>query len=593
MLAEYWAPYSGWAIVRLDRYMTDGGTNAVVAPLRHINEMLKRGDVHGAISHCHRLLIERPDNVDALRFLGMAHILQHHFLEADQFLSRAILLAPTDPGLLSALGTVRMNQKVHGAAIQLFSRALEIQPTHSDALSNLAAAFTLLRQPSNAKTHLDKLTRVLPYSADAHARASANSLKLSDIEQAIRYGRKAVRLAPEYSPGRLALAEALEAGGRFMQAKYQYLTVLAKESDQVTALSRLLSLKGTHIGEQYVCDALRLLKETQPRDADQVQLRLALAQYYDFRGQYDSAFEHLHAGNVIRFKNHVFDSAAHSYAVDRLIRTCTSAALMSLPSHNVRSNKPVFIVGMPRSGTTLVEQILSSHPRVAAGGELPFIINIASQITGAGTTYPEATQELDQTAFARLARQYLDKLDVISPSAARVTDKMPFNFMHLWLIVALLPDAAIIHCRRDARDTCVSCYFTSFNEELQFASDLGTLAQYWLDYRRMMRHWRQVLPGRLLEVDYERLVANTEESVREMLAFCGLPWEPACMRFYRTDRGVRTPSRWQVRQPIYRQSVGRWHNYESHLQPLVSALLPAMQEDAVGTSNLEPDKSDA
>lgn len=576
-------------IVCFDCHMTDHDTNTLVA--HRISELLKHGDVSSAISHCRRLLNEQPDNLDALRYLGLAHILQHQFPEADHFLSRALRLAPADPGLLSALGTVRVNQSVYGDAIQLFSRALQIQPTHTDALSNLAAALTLLRQPAKAKSYLDRLIRVLPYSADAHVRASINTLNLNDVEDAIGYGRKAVRLAPENSPARLALAEALEAGGRFKQAKYQYLAVLATEPRQVTALSKLLSLKGTHIAEQYVCAVRGLLAEPQSRDTDRVQLSIALAQYYDFRGQYDSAFEHLHAGNTIRFKNHPFNSAAHSRAVDRLIHTCTSAALRSLPSHNVRSKKPVFIVGMPRSGTTLVEQILSSHSHVAAGGELPAIINIASQITGTGTTYPEATRELDPTALARLARQYLDKLDAISTSAARVTDKMPFNFMHLWLIVALLPDATIIHCRRDVRDICLSCYFTSFSQELQFASDLEALARYCLDYRRIMQHWRQVLPGRFLEVDYERLVGNTEDSVRELLAFCGLPWDPTCMQFYRTDRGVRTPSRWQVRQPIYRHSVGRWRNYESHLQPLVSALLPAIQEDALGVSSLGLDKS--
>jgi hypothetical protein len=155
---------------------------------------------------------------------------------------------------------------------------------------------------------------------------------------------------------------------------------------------------------------------------------------------------------------------------------------------------------------------------------------------------------------------------------------MPFNFMHLGLIAALFPDATIIHCRRSAADTCLSCYFTSFNEELQFASDLNALGRYWLDYQRLMHHWHRVLPVKILDVDYERLVTDTEATVRQMLSFCELAWEPACMHFFNIDRGIRTPSRWQVRQPIYPQSVGRWRNYERQLRPLLDLLPPVISE---------------
>jgi len=186
--------------------------------------------------------------------------------------------------------------------------------------------------------------------------------------------------------------------------------------------------------------------------------------------------------------------------------------------------------------------------------------------------------------LGQMAQRYLEKLDDISTDAARVTDKMPFNFMHLGLIVGLFPDAKIIHCRRNALDTCVSCFFTSFSESLQFAGDLETLGSYYLDYREMMRHWRAALPVKFLEVDYERVVADTRSSVGELLAFCEVEWEEACLQFHRTERGVRTPSRWQVRQPIYGHSVGRWRHYEKHLQPLVEILSPALREDAARAS---------
>lgn len=550
--------------------MTDRGELTV--QLQRVSQLLKGGDVRGAIASCRALLAAFPKDNDVLSLLGMGYLRQGNFSEAEQYLSLALQSAPHDPTLLNALGTVRMKQEAYDEAIRFFLRTLEIQPVNGDALSNLATVFTVQQQPSKATPYLDRLTEVQPYSAPAHKRASDNRLALSDVDQAIQFGRRAVRLAPEDAQGRLSLADALEAGGRFKQAKFQYLAVLEEHAGDASALSGLLSLKGTHVSERYLSSAEQLLKSNRLADGERVQLHLAVARHLDERGDYTPAFQHLERGNAIRFRNHHFDSAAYTRAVDRLMDTFSASTISSFPPHEVRSRKPLFIVGMPRSGTTLVEQILASHSEVAAGGELSTIINIAARVAQRGATYPEAMPGIDRGSLAQWAQHYLEKLALIHPHAARVTDKMPFNFMHLGLIVALFPAATIIHCRRDARDTCLSCYFTGFNEQLQFASDLKTLGRYWLDYRRLMQHWSTVLPVRILEVDYERLVTSTEQCVREMLEFADLAWDPACMHFHQTDRGIRTPSRWQVRQPIYRQSVGRWRNYERQLLPLLDVL---------------------
>ena len=551
---------------------------AMHARLRQISELLRRGDANGAISLCEAVLNQSPDNPDALRFLALGQLQKNDLVEADRSLARAMRLAPADPELMNALGILRLKQEAYTDAVQSFARCLDIAPIHSDALSNLAAAYTVMRQPHQATSYLQRLTQVLPFSAHAFVRAADNRLAVGEVEKAIEYGRKAVRLDPDNSSGRLSLAEALEVWGRFRQAKFEYLAVLSVDSGNARALAGLLSLQGTEVDEQHVSSAQRLLEAAELPDRDRVQLHLALARHYDRRRQYARAFEHLQVGNATRFKNHPFDSTAHSHAVDRLIADCCSEAVVSRPSPSTPGKSPIFIVGMPRSGTTLVEQILAAHSEVAAGGELPTIMNIAAQIGGASNAYPEAMRELDGDSLSRFARQYLEKLEAVSAGGTRVTDKMPFNFMHLGLIAALIPDATIIHCRRSAADTCLSCYFTSFNEELQFASDLNALARYWLDYQRLMRHWHRVLPVRILDVDYERLVNDTEATVRQMLNFCELAWEPACMHFFSIDRGVRTPSRWQVRQPIYPQSVGRWRHYERQLRPLLDVLPPVISE---------------
>jgi hypothetical protein len=227
-------------------------------------------------------------------------------------------------------------------------------------------------------------------------------------------------------------------------------------------------------------------------------------------------------------------------------------------------------------GTTLIEQILASHSQVVAGGELPAIIQIAVRLTREGTSYPERIEDLTAETGERMAAHYLGQINEIAPNACHVTDMMPFNYMHLGLIAALFPEASVIHCRRDPLDTCVSCQFTDFTESLQFASDLDTLGHYFLDYRRLMDHWRCALPLKMLEVDYERVVRDTKSTVEEILKFCGLDWEEECLAFHKTARDIQTPSRWQVRQPIYGSSIGRWRNYESHLKPLQLILEPVL-----------------
>ncbi len=553
--------------------------NELAAQLAHASRLLQQGHAQAAVEHGNVLLRDYPDEPEVLRCVGLGHLQQQHLVEAEQYFSRALRSAPQSPNLLNDLGIVKLRQKAYQEAVGLLSRALDIDPRHSDALNNLAAAFSAVREPGRAKAFLERLTRLKPFSAQAYVKAANNSLALNELERAIRYGRKAVKLAPQLPAARLSLADALEAGGRFKQAKFHYLTVLAREPDHLMALSKLLSLRGTHIDERHELRAQQLLKRCELKDLDRTRMQLGLARYYDQRQQYQSAFEHLEAGNAVKFRRHPYDSKLFSEAVNRVIDSFPSEFFRSLPLLEVRSDRPVFIIGMPRSGTTLVEQILASHSRIAAGGELSTVTNIAARMSLTGAAYPARMRDLDATALGRMAKQYLEKLDTVSRDAALVTDKMPFNYLHLGLIAALFPDAKIIHCRRDALDTCLSCYFTAFSEYLQFASQLDTLGRYYLDYRRLMKHWRAVLPMPMLEVEYEQLVSNTASVVRDLLRFCGVEWESGCMQFHLIARGVRTPSRWQVRQPIYGSSVGRWRNYETQLRPLLEILSPVLQED--------------
>jgi Flp pilus assembly protein TadD len=475
-----------------------------------------------------------------------------------------------------------LQQRSYQEAIRILTRVLELEPCHRDALKNLAGIYALLRKPEQAKAYLDRLLLVMPSSSEVHSNAARNALALNQVELAIQLGHKAVSLTPQDVAARLTLADALEASGQFEQAKDQYLAVLERNPKNVIALSNLLSHTEWRVPERHELEARQLLLSNALSDAERTKLHFGLAHYYNGRQQYDQAFTHISAANAARHSWHPFDSDRFSSVVDELMRVFSSQRLRSVPVPvpGVRNARAIFIVGMPRSGTTLVEQILASHSQIAAGGELPTITSLATEIAKTPDGYPTGIFSLNASSLSHHAERYLNTLTSISATALRVTDKMPFNFLHLGLVAALFPDARIIHCRRDPLDTCTSCHFTTFNNNLQFASDLRTLGRYYLDYRRLMDHWKAVLTNPILEVDYESLVTDTESMIRRLVEFCGVDWEPGCAQFQQTERGILTPSRWQVRQPIYRHAVGRWRNYEEHLAPLLDILLPALASSA-------------
>lgn len=311
------------------------------------------------------------------------------------------------------------------------------------------------------------------------------------------------------------------------------------------------------------------LREASLDDEGRLFLHFAIGKLLDDTGQYREAMRHFDLGNSIRHRNTRFDRARLVDVIDRLIARYSAAFFEANREFGLADETPLFIVGMPRSGTTLVEQIVSSHPSVAAGEELFFWSNRAAQRGVA-----EATA-LTPAAGRQLAAEYISLLRRIGPSTARVTDKQTFNFQQLGLIHLLLPNARIIHCRRDPIDTCLSMYFTLFKGRMPFISDKGDLAFAYQQYSRITEHWQSVLPADcFLEVDYEKLVADREAVTRRLIDFCGLDWHKDCLRPERNERTVTTASLWQARQPVFTTSVARWRRYAPWLGELRS-LLPA------------------
>ena len=317
-------------------------------------------------------------------------------------------------------------------------------------------------------------------------------------------------------------------------------------------------------------------------DEARAQFSFALGKALEDRGEYARAFEQYDRGNRTRRKLESYDPVQTEVINERIRAVFDAEFLARHAGSGDTDPSPIFIVGLPRSGSTLIEQILASHSQVDATHELPEVGRLILQINRESRdkiTYPEAVRDFDDEAWAKLGRSYIDATRQYRRDAPRFLDKKPNNFASIGLLSLALPNARFINARRHPLDTCLSCYKQLFARGQPFTYDLVEIGEYYLEYDRMMAHWSAVLPDRVLDVQYEDVVADLEGQVRRMLVFCGLSWEDACLRFYETERAIRTASSEQVRRPIYDSSIGVWRHYESELAPLIDVLAPILARD--------------
>jgi tetratricopeptide (TPR) repeat protein len=444
----------------------------------------------------------------------------------------------------------------------------------------------------------DRATELEPSLTEAWFRAGALVYTLGHRNEAIGCFRRAAATGPKTRFGRLGRARALLTEDRDQEAEEALRQVLAQDPTDAMAydlLGNLLSelgrfdearecfqraieiaplLAGSYYdlvrcravtsGDEGLLQRMEAALATPGLEAAQrLRLHLALGKAADDLGEYARAMEHFDAADAVRRRASSFDAEAFAIETERLITRCTPELIARATEIGSRDATPVLIIGMPRSGTTLVEQIISSHPEVAAGGELNFWNERGAAWHRAGPA------GIEKAFHAKAASDYLAVLRSIAPRAGRVTDKMPFNFLWAGLIHLAFPRAIIIHCCRTAIDTALSIHQTHFHPTLAFPTGGAELVAYFRSYQRLTGHWRQVLPpDRFIEIAYEDLTQAPEPVIRRIIDACALPWHDACLRPDRNPRTVKTPSKWQTRQPIYRHSVARWRRYEPWLGPL-------------------------
>ena len=514
---------------------------------------------------------------------------------------RAIELDPGEAASHHALGRalLRLDRLAEAAASLSLATTLR-----DDAAAYHDLGVALQRQDLRveATAAYRRAVELAPELAEAHAALGELLILADEDEEAARCFRRAAAVDPDTVAGRLSLAKACMLETNFSEAETQLRQALACEpqNDELMkylgdvlarqgrfdeaseAFDRTLELNPRHVAAHFtMVEARKCTEADRPRlermlaalddaglgDADRVQLHFAIGKLLDDLGDYAEAMRHFDIANQRR--RAAFDRAGFSADVDRIVRRFTPGFFAANSAFGRDDDAPLMIVGLPRSGTTLVEQIISSHPQVAAGGELPFWVKRAGPWGIAEATYLSTEMAHD------LAGEYLAQLRRIGPTATRITDKQPFNLLNLGIIHLLLPKARIIQCRRHPVDTCLSIYFTNFMQVIGFATDKADLADAYQLYARLMDHWRTVLPSdRFLEVHYEELIADREAVTRRLVAFSGLDWSDSCLQPERNNRAVVTASLWQARQPVYATSVERWRHYEPWLGEL-RRLLPA------------------
>ena len=539
-------------------------------------ERHRAGDLTAAERAYRRVLTLDPANAPALQHLAAFEHGRGNLEGAQALLSRALRADPADAICRSNLANLLQEQGRLSEALGHYREALRLAPAHRTARYNLGKALQRLGDFEAAVECFEALLALAPEDAGAW---TALGLVLQDAglpERALGSWRRALALDPGHAEAHNSLGTLYMERGAFTEAEAAFHTALACNPRFSPAFVNLVQVRRIGADDASLVARIQAVLDTGGlSEAESADLHFALAKAREDLGDYGRAFAHYREGNRLRRAHLHYERGAAGERTATLAGAFDADFFARVAGCGAPSRRPVFIVGMPRSGTSLVEQILASHPDCFGAGELPHLSRLARSLAlrdGAAGAAPAGLA--GDADLAALGHAYLDALPAEAGAAARVTDKMPANYLHLGLAAAILPRARVIHCRRDAMDVCFSIYAQQFThrDAYPYACDLEDIASEYLACERLMAHWRRVLPLPIHEVRYEELIDAQEGVTAELLAFCGLPFDARCLRFHETARPVRTASNWQVRQPLYRASIARWRRFEHQLAPLRAAL---------------------
>jgi len=493
------------------------------------------------------ILKHDPENVDALRLLAGLATTQNEHRDAEVLLRRALELAPDFGRAMADLVVNLIEQEKIDDALQFAARLTRIGPDNPDTFLLLGNAYGACGRHDEAIGAYEKALSILP----AH-------------------------------PGALSgLAHNLKTTGRQEEAVAAYRKCIEKNPYFAEAYWSLANLKTFRFTDQEVAAMQSLLEHPHIPDDAQVYLCNALGFHYEAAEDYQQAFSFFERCNVVRRKQEYYDPVETEFLYDRIIDVFDRDFVAREVAGADGEVTPIFIVGLPRSGSTLLEQILASHSLVEGTHELSDLPRVVRSLPGARKPrqlYPDALRDAEPAILVEAGRSYIERTRKFRSGRPYFIDKNPNNFVHVGLLHLALPNALIINAMRHPLDSCVGSFKQLFAKGQAWSYDLSDIGEYYLQYERLMAHWREILPGRVLDVRYEDVVADLEGQVQRILEYCGLPFEPQCLEFHETERPVKTASSEQVRQPIYRSAVGRWRHYEDRIEPLIEILAPLLRD---------------
>jgi tetratricopeptide (TPR) repeat protein len=548
--------------------------------------LLEHKQLDEAYAHLREAVRLRPDFAEAHSNLGNVLREMSRPEEARASYLKALRLNPHVGMIHNNIAQALQEEGRLEEAFAWYQRALQLDPNSARIHCNLASLLAEQEKYEDAVARYELARQLDPSYAPTHNGLGWIRHEQGRYDEARALYQEAIRLDPDLSPAHCNLGTVREELSDFAGAEASFREALLHDARLPGALASLATMLRSKLPEADLAAIRALLNDLYLAPGQRGTLHFGLAQVFDACGAFTEAAEHLEQANRIAWtewqkRGQGYDQAKHTQFVDRLLDTFTPAFFEKHRHAGLDSERPVFIVGLPRSGTTLTEQILAGHSRAFGAGELRFGRDDFEMLAESADEGKQlaALGNLEAATIRRIAGVHLGRLSELSANADRVVDKMPDNYLYLGLLAVLFPNAKFLHCRRDLRDVAVSCWMTNFRH-IRWASDQEAIAARFADYQRVMEHWRRVLPMPVLEIDYEETVADLEGVARRLVDWCGLEWEPACLAFHEGKRPVRTASVAQVRQPIYKRSVARWKQYA----PALGSLFARLEGQPCGTS---------
>jgi tetratricopeptide (TPR) repeat protein len=533
-----------------------------------------------ALTHCEESVRLRPRFPEGLSNLGNVLREIGRLEEAKTCYATALRINPRLGMVHNNIGQALQEEGKLDDAIVWYQRALALEPDTARIHCNLASALQEQENYDEAIARFEIALHLDPNSSEAHNGLGFVRHEQGDYDEARRRFETALRLHPDFAPAYCNLGTLKEELNDMEGALACFRDALRQDPRLPGPHAQLATILRGKLPEEDLNALKQLLADPDLIEARRAPLHFGLAHVLDARGEYAAAGEHLREANrlsvnLARKRNQTYDPVSHNQFVTEMIATCSRDWFARLQGLGDESERPIFIFGLPRSGTTLVEQVLASHSQVFGAGELRFArddFESLSAVMKRGDSVFRCLAEIDADTMGQVARRHLERLTALDADVARVADKMPDNYLYLGILAILFPQAKFIHCRRDLRDIAVSCWITNFRH-IRWACDPDHIASRFAEYRRLMAYWTDVLPVPVLEIDYEDTVGDFENVARRLVAWCGLEWEEGCLAFHETKRPVRTASVTQVRQPLYTRSVARWKHYQDALGSLFDRLV--------------------